>query len=96
MASSIEFRDYILGQLSELNNITYRSMMGEFLLYYNGVLFGGIYDNRLLIKMTNSNAKFNLYTELPYENAKAMYMVENVDDREYLNGLIKDTCKDLE
>ena len=70
--------------------------MGEFLLYYNGVLFGGIYDNRLLIKMTNSNAKFNLYTELPYENAKAMYMVENVDDREYLNGLIKDTCKDLE
>ena len=96
MASSIEFRDYILGQLSGLNNITYRSMMGEFLLYYNGVLFGGIYDNRLLIKMTNSNAKFNLHTELPYENAKAMYMVENVDDREYLNGLIKDTCKDLE
>ena len=95
MASSKQFKDFILEQLRDLQGITYRPMMGEFLLYYKGILFGGIYDDRFLIKKTISNEHFALSEELPYEKAKPMYMVENLDDTEYLNELIQTTCKDL-
>lgn len=95
MASSIEFRDFILDQLSKLKYITCKQMMGEYLLYLNGKLFGGIYDNRLLIKMTKSNKKYNLRAEIPYEKAKPMYLVDNVDDIDYLNKIVIDTCIDL-
>ena len=95
MSSSKEFKDFVLEQLRELENVTCRPMMGEFLLYYNGILFGGIYDDRLLIKMTNSNEKYGLAKELPYKGAKPMYMVENLDDIAYLSGLVQETCKDL-
>ena len=96
MASSKEFRDFVLEQFRGLENIVCKPMMGEFLLYFQGILFGGIYDDRLLIKMTNSNKKYNLVQEIPYKNAKPMYMVENLDDVEYLEDLVVDTCVDLE
>ena len=96
MASSKEFRDFVLEQLRGLENIVCKPMMGEFILYFQGILFGGIYDDRLLIKMTNSNKKYNLVQEIPYKNAKPMYMVENLDDVEYLKDLVVDTCVDLE
>ena len=95
MSSSKQFKDYILEQLKNLNNITCRPMMGEFLLYLNGTLFGGIYDDRLLIKITDSNKSYNLSTTLPYPKAKTMFLVENLDDADYLNKLITTTCQDL-
>ena len=95
MASTKQFKDFILDQLRNLNNLTCKSMMGEYLLYYNNILFGGIYDDRLLIKKTNSNKNFLLNEVLPYENAKSMYWVENIDDTEYLYKLIKTTSEDL-
>ena len=95
MSSSNQFKDFILEQLRELDNITCKAMMGEFLLYQNGILFGGIYDDRFLIKKTHSNKGFSLAEEIPYEGAKTMYMVENLDDIDYLNNLIKTTCEDL-
>ena len=95
MSSSNRFKDFILEQLRELDNITCKSMMGEFLLYYNGILFGGIYDDRFLIKKTNSNKEYSLAEVIPYKNAKPMYMVENLDDVDYLSNLIKTTCENL-
>ena len=95
MASTKEFKDFILDQLYMLTNIKCKPMMGEFLLYYNDILFGGIYDNRLLIKKTVSNSKYNLNLDIPYNNAKPMYIVEDLDNAEYLYELIKTTCKDL-
>ena len=94
MASSKEYRDFILEQLSNLKP-TYKSMMGEFLIYVNGVYFGGVFDDRFLVKITNTNAKYNLLQALPYENAKPMCMVENVDDREYLEDLVLNTINGL-
>ena len=95
MSSSNQFKDFILEQLRELDNITCKSMMGEFLLYYNGILFGGIYDDRFLIKKTNSNKEYSLAEVIPYKNAKPMYMVENLDDVDYLSNLIKTICENL-
>jgi len=94
MASSKEFRDYILEQLSDLNP-TQRPMMGEFLIYVKGVYFGGVFDDRFLIKKTETNANYGLSEECPYENAKPMYLVENIDNREYLKSLVLDTIKSL-
>ncbi len=94
MATTKEYKDYILENLNILKNITYKPMMGEYLLYYNKVLFGGIYDNRLLIKKTNSNKVYNLKESIPYESAKPMYLVDT-DDLELLKNIILDTYKDL-
>lgn len=96
MASSKEFKDFLLEQLRELNGITIKPMMGEFLLYYNGTLFGGIYDDRLLIKKTGKNGGFSLSEVIPYPNAKPMLFVENIDDAEYLKNLIMATCDGLQ
>ena len=95
MATSKEYKEFILEQLDLLNDITCRPMMGEYLLYYNGILFGGIYDDRLLVKIVNSNKKYNMKEELPYEGAKTMYLVEDVDNKELLKEIIIDTSKDL-
>ncbi len=94
MASSKGYRDFILEQLSNLHP-TYKSMMGEFLIYVDGYYFGAICDNRFLVKITETNSKYGLTKELPYENAKPMYLVENVDDKEYLEDLVLDTIKGL-
>ena len=90
MASGREYLDFILEQLSGLEGITYRAMMGEFILYYRGRLFGGIYDDRFLVKPTKSALAMmpEADREVPYEGAKEMLLVENVDNREFLTELL--------
>ena len=95
MATTKDYRDFILEQLNLLDNITCKSMMGEYLLYYNGILFGGIYDDRLLVKIVDNNKKYNMQESIPYESAKPMYLVDDVDNQEVLRDIILDTCKDL-
>ena len=95
MATTKEFRDFILEQLNILDNITCKLMMGEYLLYYNNILFGGIYDNRLLVKIVESNKKYNMQESIPYESAKPMYLVDEVDNKELLKDIILDTYNDL-
>ncbi len=95
MATTRDYRDYVLEQLNLLDNITCKSMMGEYLLYYNGVLFGGIYDDRLLVKIVDSNKKYNMQESIPYENAKSMYLVDDVDNQEKIRDIVLDTCKGL-
>jgi TfoX/Sxy family transcriptional regulator of competence genes len=95
MATSKEYKDFILEQLDLLDNITCKAMMGELLLYYNDVLFGGIYDNRLLVKIVDTNKKYNMQEQIPYENAKLMYFVDDVDSKELLKEIVIDTCKGL-
>lgn len=90
MASSKEYLDFILGQLSELDNVDYKAMMGEFIIYYQGKIIGGIYDDRFLVKPVKS-AKAYMPTasyELPYDGAKEMLLVENVENKEYLTNLL--------
>lgn len=95
MATTKEYKDFILAQLSLLDGITCRPMMGEYLLYHDGALFGGIYDNRLLVKTVDSNKKYNLEESIPYDGAKPMYLVDEIDDQQMLKAIILDTCKDL-
>ena len=95
MATTKDYRDYILEQLNLLDNITCKSMMGEYLLYYNGILFGGIYDDRLLVKIVDNNKKYNMQESIPYENAKPMYLVDDVDNQETIRDIVLDTYKDL-
>ena len=95
MATTKDYRDFILEQLNLLDNITCKSMIGEYLLYYNGILFGGIYDDRLLVKIVDSNKKYNMQESIPYESAKPMYLVDDVDNQELLRSIVLDTCKDL-
>ncbi len=95
MASTKEYRDFVLEQLSIMNSITYKPMMGEYLLYYKDKLFGGIYDDRLLIKKVDSNSNFNMDEVIPYKNAKPMYLVDNIDDSEELRDIVIATYKGL-
>lgn len=89
MASSKEYLDFILEQLSELDKITYIAMMGEYIIYYRGKIVGGIYDDRLLVKPVKSAISLmpNATYELPYEGAKEMLLVDNVDSKEFLTKL---------
>lgn len=93
MATSKEYKDFILEQLSLLDDITCRAMMG---VYYQGVLFGGIYDDRLLVKIVPNNEKYGMEKQLPYEGAKPMYFVEGVDNKELLKEIVTETCKGLQ
>ena len=95
MASSKEFRDFVLEQLSFIENITYKPMMGEFLLYSNGLLFGGVYDDRLLIKSTQTNQHFGLKSALPYTGAKPMLMIEDLENKQALKDIVVATLKGL-
>ena len=97
MPSTEEYLNFILEQLSDLTEITYKAMMGEFLIYYRGKLVGGVYDDRLLVKPVKSAIEYMpqaLYS-LPYEGAKEMLLVDNVDDKEYLAGLFEKMYDDL-
>ena len=94
MASTKEYRDYVLEKLSILSDITYRPMMGEYLLYYNGVLFGGLYDDRLLVKKVENNKKYNMKDAIPYDGAKPMYLVSDIDD-ESLKDIVLETYNNL-
>lgn len=91
MASSKEYLDFILEQLSELEEITYRQMMGEYILYYRGKVIGGVYDDRFLVKQTKSALAMmpDAELELPYEGAKEMILVDDVDNKEFLKALIE-------
>ena len=97
MASSKEYLQFILGQLSELEEITYRAMMGEFIIYYRGKIVGGIYDDRLLVKPIKSAISYRSAAsyELPYEGAKEMLLVDEVDNKEFLTGLFKAMYEEL-
>ena len=90
MASSKEYLEFILEQLSLLDEITYRAMMGEYIIYYRGKIVGGIYDDRFLVKQTKSATALmpEAVLELPYEGAKKMLLVDDVDNREFLCGLV--------
>ena len=91
MASSKEYLDFILDQLSELDEISYRAMMGEYILYYRGKIVGGIYDDRLLVKPVAAAVALMPHAayELPYEGAKEMLLVDDVDDKTYLVKLFE-------
>ena len=95
MASSKEYRDFILEQLELLEDITCKPMMGEYLLYYKGTLFGGIYDDRLLVKRVDTNKEYSMKEQIPYESAKPMYLVDDVDNKELLKEIIINTCEGL-
>ena len=95
LATTKDYRDFVLEQLNLLDNITCKSMMGEYLLYYNNILFGGIYDDRLLVKIVESNKKYNMQESIPYDGAKPMYLVDDIDNQESLKEIVIDTCKDL-
>ena len=91
MASSKEYLDFILDQLSELDGISWRKMMGEYILYRHGKIVGGIYDDRFLVKPTKSAAEMmpDAGREIPYEGAKEMLLVDNVENREFLRELLE-------
>lgn len=91
MASSKDYLNFVLDQLSELDEITYRAMMGEFIIYYRGKIVGGIYDDRLLVKPVKAAQSLmpSAAYELPYEGAKEMLLVKDIDNREFLAELFK-------
>ena len=97
MASSKEYLEFILEQLAELEEITYRAMMGEYILYYRGKIVGGIYDDRLLIKPVKSAISLmpDAMYELPYEGAKEMLLVDDVDNKDFLTQLFNAMYEEL-
>ena len=97
MASSKAYLEFVLEQLSGLEEITYRAMMGEYILYYRGKIIGGIYDDRLLVKPVKSAVSLmpTAAYELPYEGAKEMLLVDNVDSKEFLSRLFDALYQEL-
>ena len=97
MASRKEYLHFILEQLSDLDGVSYRPMMGEYILYYRGKTIGGIYDDRLLVKKTRSALELMpaAICELPYEGAKEMLLVDEVDSKEFLTKLFEAMCDEL-
>lgn len=97
MASSKSYLEFILEQLSELEEITYKTMMGEYILYYRGKIVGGIYDDRLLVKPVKSAVSLmtEVIYELPYEGAKEMLLVDDVDSKDFLTTLFNAMYNDL-
>lgn len=97
MTSSKEYLEYILEQLSDLDDISYRAMMGEYIIYYREKIVGGIYDDRFLVKPVNSAMTMmpDGDMELPYEGAKEMLLVDNVDNREFLCELLEAMYNEL-
>ena len=91
MASSKRYLDFVLEQLSELEEITYRAMMGEYIIYYRGKIVGGIYDDRLLVKPVKSAVSLmsTVSYELPYEGGKEMLLIDNIDNKAFLAELFR-------
>ena len=91
MASSKEYLNFILEQLSESDDVSYRTMMGEYIIYFHGKVIGGIYDDRFLVKPTKSAVAMmpNAEMELPYDGAKEMLLVDDVDNKEFLRELLE-------
>ena len=97
MASTKGYLEFIQEQLSELDGITHRTMMGEYILYYRGRIFGGIYDDRLLVKPVPAAVKLmpDAEMEKPYDGAKEMILVNDVDDRGFLKNLVESMWEEL-
>lgn len=97
MGSSKDYLDFILEQLSDLQDVSYRAMMGEYILYYRGKVIGGIYDDRFLVKPTASAMAMmpNASKELPYPGAKEMLLVDDVENREFLSELLEAMVEEL-
>ena len=91
MASSKEYLDFIMDQLSDLEDVKFRAMMGEYIIYYRGKIVGGIYDDRFLVKTVPAAVALmpDAQKELPYEGAKEMLLVDNVDNREFMCNLLR-------
>ena len=97
MSTTKDYAEYIFDVLSEDESVSWRMMMGEYIIYYNGKVVGGLYDNRFLVKNVPSAVKLmpEAVKELPYEGAKEMLLVENTDDREFLTALLREIANDL-
>ncbi|MBQ2348688.1 MAG: TfoX/Sxy family protein [Clostridia bacterium] len=97
MSSSKEYLNFILEQLSKLDDISYRAMMGEYIIYYKGKIIGGIYDDRFLVKNVKAAKALMPDTaeELPYEGAKKMLLVDNVEDKDFLKALFEVMYEEL-
>ena len=97
MASSKEYLEYVLDQLSDLEEISYRAMMGEYIIYYRGKIIGGIYDDRFLVKPVKAAISMmpNANMELPYEGAKEMLLVDEIENRDFLKELIEAMYEEL-
>lgn len=97
MTSSKEYLDYIVEQLSDLDDTTYRAMMGEYIIYYRGKIIGGIYDDRFLVKPVKAAKEMmpDADMELPYEGAKEMLLVDDIENREFLRELIEAMYEEL-
>ena len=97
MASSKGYLDFILEQLSDLDDISYRAMLGEYIIYYRGKVVGGIYDDRFLVKPTKSAVSMmpDAGMELPYEGAKEMLLVDDVENRKFLRKLLESMYDEL-
>lgn len=94
MASSVDYLEYVLDLLRDIHGITYKKMMGEYILYKNGIIFGGIYDDRFLIKKTKSVESLGLKEVIPYPTSKGMFLVDT-EDNEEIENLITLVIKDL-
>ncbi len=97
MASSKDYLEFVLEQLSELDDISYRAMMGEYIIYFRGKVVGGIYDDRFLVKNTKSAAELmpDAELELPYEGAKKMLLVDDIENKEFLKELLEAMYEEL-
>lgn len=97
MASSKGYLDFVLEQLSDLEDVSCRTMMGEYIIYYRGKVVGGIYDDRFLVKPTKSAVAMmpNAGMELPYDGAKEMLLVDNVENKDFLRELLEAMYKEL-
>lgn len=97
MASSKDYLEFVLEQLSSLDEISYRSMMGEYIIYYQGKIVGGIYDDRFLVKPTKSAKQLmpKAQYEIPYEGAKEMLLVDDIDNKDFMNKLLNAMVDEL-
>ena len=97
MPSTQDYCDFVLDQLSLLPDISSRKMMGEYVFYYKGKVFGGIYDNRFLVKVTPSSKALmpDAPLEIPYPKGSKMFLVEDIDNREFLKSLVEAMFNDL-
>ena len=97
MASSKEYLDFIMEQLSDLDEISCKAMMGEYIIYYRGKIVGGIYDDRFLVKPVKAARELmpEADLELPYDGAKEMLLVDNVDDKAFLKELLEGMYDEL-
>ena len=91
MASSKDYLEFIMDQLSGLNDVSYRSMMGEYIIYYRGKIVGGIYDDRFLVKPVKAAVAMipEAGMEIPYEGAKEMLLVDDVENRAFMKDLLE-------